>query len=613
MTDPRPVRPAPDLPDERRSALVFGNGNYTAGFAKLGAPANDARAMAAVLADRELCGFRVGEPRIDLTTHQMKVELAQFLAAQHTDDLCLIYFSGHGEVDLKGRLYLAGTDSQQHQLLSATSVDGDWLLEAMDRSHANRVVLILDCCYSGAFGRRAKAGADPIGKALGKAGRGTFVLSGSRPAQPAWMERGGHASTFTTALLTGIRTGDADTNNDGLVYVIDAYQFAHEAMRTARPEQTPQFLAVGMEGVGAVLSRSPAGIRIGAATLDEDLRRALDNGLPEIRIAAIGRLAEDLHNPDPTVALAATNELNRISLTDVAAVATAARRALQPAPATADSVPDPAGHATPPDRRRPTPRPARRTPTRLGAPDDTGEAEPIQWLDFDGLDPDPPHRYPIDDDDSDHTNEPFTDADELMGLAIARIGRPRPPIFPQPSSLVSRYLIPTEKYRGEWRRHWIVLAQLLLLGTAAGLMAWYAPAHLPWPLPVDLHLTEAQAGQALRYLGIATAVAAGWQVGAWWFTRLVLTNKRLISRRGLLRVRLSEVSIPTTPETRAGTTLLGRLLNYGTISARNSGNRRHRHRWVPNWNDVYLQLVEEIHEPEAVEARLGALVGDDYY
>jgi len=117
----------------------------------------------------------------------------------------------------------------------------------------------------------------------------------------------------------------------------------------------------------------------------------------------------------------------------------------------------------------------------------------------------------------------------------------------------------------------------------------------------------------LTYLGIAAAVAAGWQVAAWWFTRLVLTNKRLISRRGLLRVRHSEVSIPTTPEIRATTTVLGRLLNYGTISARNSGNRRHRHRWVPNWNEVYLQIIEEVREPEAVEARLSSLYLDEGY
>src|SRR5437660_4288988 len=29
------------------------------------------------------------------------------------------------------------------------------------------------------------------------------------------------------------------------------------------------------------------------------------------------------------------------------------------------------------------------------------------------------------------------------------------PVEPEPSSYVARYLFPTEKYRGEWKRHWI--------------------------------------------------------------------------------------------------------------------------------------------------------------
>src|SRR5262245_4741430 len=34
----------------------------------------------------------------------------------------------------------------------------------------------------------------------------------------------------------------------------------------------------------------------------------------------------------------------------------------------------------------------------------------------------------------------------------------------QPSDLVRRYLFPTEKFRGEWRRHWIHLVKRLSLG-----------------------------------------------------------------------------------------------------------------------------------------------------
>ena len=36
------------------------------------------------------------------------------------------------------------------------------------------------------------------------------------------------------------------------------------------------------------------------------------------------------------------------------------------------------------------------------------------------------------------------------------------PLEDEPSSLVARYLFPTERYRGEWKRHWIHLTTPLL-------------------------------------------------------------------------------------------------------------------------------------------------------
>src|SRR5688572_29046436 len=38
------------------------------------------------------------------------------------------------------------------------------------------------------------------------------------------------------------------------------------------------------------------------------------------------------------------------------------------------------------------------------------------------------------------------------------------PLEDEPSSLVARYLFPTERYRGEWKRHWIHLTTPLMIG-----------------------------------------------------------------------------------------------------------------------------------------------------
>jgi hypothetical protein len=52
---------------------------------------------------------------------------------------------------------------------------------------------------------------------------------------------------------------------------------------------------------------------------------------------------------------------------------------------------------------------------------------------------------------------------------------------------------------------------------------------------------------------------------------------------------------------------LGRVLNYGTFRLESAGriDRMRRLRNVPNPNEIYLRIVEEMYEPAAVEARLG--------
>src|SRR5512138_2944951 len=43
----------------------------------------------------------------------------------------------------------------------------------------------------------------------------------------------------------------------------------------------------------------------------------------------------------------------------------------------------------------------------------------------------------------------------------------------EPSDLVRRYLFPTEKFRGEWRRHWIHLVKKLSIGVLATFILGY--------------------------------------------------------------------------------------------------------------------------------------------
>ena len=70
--------------------------------------------------------------------------------------------------------------------------------------------------------------------------------------------------------------------------------------------------------------------------------------------------------------------------------------------------------------------------------------------------------------------------EELLGL---RTGSGLPvgprsvlPLEEEASSLVSRYLFPTEKFRGEWKKHWIHLINQILTTRGENPIDWNLPA-----------------------------------------------------------------------------------------------------------------------------------------
>src|SRR5215472_15248458 len=69
----------------------------------------------------------------------------------------------------------------------------------------------------------------------------------------------------------------------------------------------------------------------------------------------------------------------------------------------------------------------------------------------------------------------FDDLPEASAATQAGVGFDRVDLIAtrEPSDLVRRYLFPTEKFRGEWRRHWIQVARRLIIGVVATLVLGY--------------------------------------------------------------------------------------------------------------------------------------------
>ncbi len=204
---------------------------------------------------------------------------------------------------------------------------------------------------------------------------------------------------------------------------------------------------------------------------------------------------------------------------------------------------------------------------------------------------------------------PDISEDELAGLRVDD-GMPTGPrrVLPledEPSNLVARYLFPTERYRGEWKRHWIHLWVVFLIAILATLLLGYL---------TGVTTREEQPGLTTVLVVIWLIVVGwvAWRVADWYFDRFILTNKRVMVVNGIVTRRVAMMPLLRVTDMKYEQTPMGRMLNYGTFVLESAGQeqalRTIKH--LPNPNELYLRVVEEMYEPQAVEARLGR-VNDD--
>ena len=164
-----------------RDALIVAVSDYSdRKLRQLRAPAVDAERLAGVLRDPSIGGFRV-EVASDVREGELRRRLARFFANRHPDDLLLVHFSCHGVKDDSGELYLAAMDTDS-DVLAATGVASGWLNDQIGRCRSKRIVVLLDCCFSGSFpfGSLRRAGEQVnIRDHLGGRGRAVITASNS--------------------------------------------------------------------------------------------------------------------------------------------------------------------------------------------------------------------------------------------------------------------------------------------------------------------------------------------------------------------------------------------------------------------------------------------------
>jgi hypothetical protein len=423
--------------DGKRSALIVANDSYTdPGLSRLRAPDSDAQALARVLRDPDIGDFEV-RVLLNEPAHEVNLAVEEFFADRRPDDLLLVHFSCHGVKDESGELFFAAANTRLRRL-GATAVAAEFVNRRMNRSRSRRVVLLLDCCYAGAFerGMTARAGTGiGIGEQFG--GRGRAVITASSAMEYAFegdqladtQEQA--PSVFTSALVEGLETGEADRDQDGLVALDELYDYVYDKVRAVTPHQTPGKWTFGVQGELVIARRShPVTTPV---PLPPELQEAVDSPFAGVRAGAVPELARLLRNRHAGLALAARLTLERLTQDDSRATSAAATAALQahpPPPTTPPAVEGPqhmsAASAAP---ASPAPEPAASEPAGTepaGSPAPVAEApsaEPRSGSPAAG----PPEADPTD-------VEPSTPAPADVPAVPAPSARKRAPATPPKKS-----------------------------------------------------------------------------------------------------------------------------------------------------------------------------------
>ncbi|GGU31803.1 caspase family protein [Lentzea flava] len=325
----------------QRYALIIASYEFTdPGLSALRAPAHDAARLGEVLADPRIGGFDV-RTLINSSAAEVNEAVEDFFADREPDDLLVLHFSGHGVKDEAGELHFATSGTRLNRL-AGTAVSADFVARRMNRSRSRRIVLLLDCCYSGAFGRGmvARAGGS-VGLEEQFGGSGRAVITASSAVEYAFEgaavadSSAGEPSVFTSALVEGLESGDADRDQDGHVGLDELYEYVYDRVRRVTPHQTPGKWMLDVRGDLRIARRArPVSV---PAALPSDLQEAIDHSLPGVRAGAIPSLVRMLSVAHEGRVLAARLALRRLAEDDSRMVATAARKALgeKPEPATA--------------------------------------------------------------------------------------------------------------------------------------------------------------------------------------------------------------------------------------------------------------------------------------
>ncbi|MFG2794062.1 P-loop NTPase fold protein [Streptomyces sp. NPDC048419] len=352
----------------QRSALILATSEYQdSGLRRLSAASSDAGGVSDVLADPTIGNFDV-QPVVNPSAAVARRALDRFFADRGRDDVLLLYITGHGVKDEGGQLYFAVADTELG-LLPSTSIPAQFVSDLMSRCRSRAIVLILDCCYSGAFPRgMAPRSTDTVGIGDHLSGRGRVVITSSSALEYAFEgteltdDHSVPLSVFSRAFVTGLRTGEADLDQDGWITEDDLFNYVRTQVRAVTPHQSPSRWAQTTGPI--VIAQNPRPV----TSLPHELTAAIRDPRVTTRLEAVHQLSLLLAGT-PAQAGAARHALRELTTDDSVQVSRAAADALAGTPERSPQAPE-------------TSSPQTVVPDALGEPDEVYTPEATASNDY---------------------------------------------------------------------------------------------------------------------------------------------------------------------------------------------------------------------------------------
>ncbi|WP_446218858.1 type VII secretion protein EccCb [Micromonospora sp. IBHARD004] len=246
----------------QRRALLIANDRYIDdSLADLYAPREEARDLLSLLADADVGAFDQTVLLENESKSSIERAIESMLRAAGPEDLVLLYFSGHGvRTSKRGRLHLAVANTEVDHL-SSTAISASFVRELLDESDAASSVILLDCCYSGAFeGHGLKTTDDLAIDGELKTGYGRYVITATNSVEraddgrPASDTEPRLRSAFTETIIQGLSTGAADISGQGRITPDDLWRYVHLEL-PKRSAQTPCQFGNASDEIHIALSR----------------------------------------------------------------------------------------------------------------------------------------------------------------------------------------------------------------------------------------------------------------------------------------------------------------------------------------------------------------------